>query len=121
MNSLAALRAPRVHDTLYVDGVWFFTSHAVKDLRNHILTLRYFRQGSFVVKNIKHYQVLYYNNLELLTIEYTMCHLTCNCYMNLIIIQHVNKFLEVLGIKYEIYLRNKQPRIRGEEDYIIWF
>lgn len=104
------------HDTIYYPGMYFFINKPSSGLNQAFDKLRYYRKGTFYTED----KVTYYKNEPLFNISDLRCYIEINCYTNLKVMEHVNFFFNILGINYELYLIQRQPRIRGEANYIIW-
>ena len=98
----------------------FFIGNPTVDLEEYFSTLRYYRKGSFYIVRKGHIKIVYFESSELFTIKEINCYIEINCYMNSRIMAYVNDFLRVLGVGYELYIKEKELRIRGEERYVLW-
>ncbi len=104
-----------MYDTIYKQGMWFWTNKPTIFLDNHIREHELRGYRTTIVQGMT--RVLLRNTI-LLSIKDLRCQVHVGCYLRGQIVYNVNNFLEELGIEYIIYLSGKQPRIKGEKQFI---
>lgn len=103
------------HNSIFTHGMHFLITKPSVLLREHISVTGY--KHIKITASRKTILLSIHNNV-VLSISGLRCEIDVNAYETPNTMELTNKFLLMLGIKYELYKEGKQPRIRGEEQYI---